>query len=76
MFAELDIVVLARDLKAQNLKAGDLGTVVHVYHGGMAIEIEFVTVKGKTVATLTLSPRDVRPIARDEILHVRGSAAA
>ena len=34
MIKEHDCVVLARDLAAEGLKAGDIGTVVHVHLGG------------------------------------------
>lgn len=76
MFEELDTVVLAHNIEEYGLKKGDIGAVVHVYKEGKALEVEFVTVKGKTVAVLTLTPSDVRPIERNEILHVRGFAYA
>lgn len=72
MFKELDTVVLTHSIGDYDLKKGDIGTIVHVYEGEKAVEAEFVTAKGKTVAVLTLTTEDVRPIARNEILHVRG----
>jgi hypothetical protein len=57
------------------LKEGDMGAVVNVYNGGEAYEVEFVTASGKTVALLTLTKKDIRPVAKNEILHVRGFAA-
>jgi hypothetical protein len=48
-----------------------LGAVVHVYGVGDAYEVEFVTAEGRTVAVLTLTGTDVRPMAAGEILHVR-----
>lgn len=72
MFDELDIVVLTCDIKKYGLKAGDIGTVVHIYKNGKALEVEFVTGSGKTVALLTLNPKNVRSIAGNEFLHVRG----
>lgn len=74
MFEELDTVVLARDIEKYGLKRGDIGAVVHVYSNGKAVEVEFVTAKGKTVALVTLNSLDIRPMANDEILHVRGVA--
>ncbi len=71
MFRELDTVVLARDLEDYSLRKGDVGTVVHCYAEGKAFEVEFVTGEGKTVAVVTLSAADIRPIGREEILHVR-----
>ena len=72
MFADLDTVVLTHDIKKYSLKKGDIGAVVNVYNKGEAFEVEFVTAKGKTVALLTLTPSDLRTMANDEILHVRG----
>jgi hypothetical protein len=67
---ELDTIVLATDLVERGLKAGDLGTVVLVHkHGGY--EVEFMTLDGETIAVVSLSPEQVRPVGRREIAHVR-----
>lgn len=71
MFRELDTVVLARDLEKYSLRKGDVGTIVYSYAEGEAFEVEFVTGEGKTVAVVTLSATDIRPIGDEEILHVR-----
>lgn len=71
MIKELDIVVLAKDLKEYQLERGDVGSVVHVYDGGKAYEVEFVTGEGKTIAVTTLPKSDIRPMQRADILHVR-----
>ncbi|WP_448595806.1 DUF4926 domain-containing protein [Thermoflexus hugenholtzii] len=71
MIRELDSVVLMRDLPEHGLRAGDVGVVVHVYGEGIGFEVEFVTGDGKTVAVVTLSRDEVRPIGKEEILHVR-----
>ena len=68
---ELDTVVLVRDLESYGLKRGDVGAVVHCYRDGRAFEVEFVTGEGETVAVVTLSKADIRPMGREEILHVR-----
>lgn len=75
MFEELDTVVLATDIKKYGLKKGDVGAVVHVYRDKGAVEAEFLTAEGETIAVLTLKADDIRPIARDEILHVREFAS-
>ena len=72
MFKELDIVVLRHDISEHGLKAGDIGAVVHCYKDPGALDVEFVTAQGSTVAVLTLNLTDVRPFAGREILHVRG----
>lgn len=40
---EHDCVVLTADLPEEKLKAGDVGTVVHIHEGGAAYEVEFMT---------------------------------
>ena len=71
MIRELDTVVLSRDIEEHGLKQGDIGAVVHCYSNGAAFEVEFVTAEGKTVALLTLTQTDIRPMSNREILHVR-----
>jgi hypothetical protein len=71
MISELDAVVLTSNFPEHSLEAGDVGTVVHVYSDGGAYEVEFVTAAGETVAVLTLTDADVRPMKAREILHTR-----
>jgi hypothetical protein len=70
---ELDTMVLTHDIPSTGLRAGDVGAVVHRY-SSHACEVEFVTGAGETVAVLTLSNADLRPVAASEILHVRALA--
>ena len=76
MIHELETVVLAHDIEQYGLKQGDIGAVVHCYYKEKAFEVEFVTGKGDTIAVLTLTKKDVRPIQHQEILHVRKLLAA
>jgi hypothetical protein len=70
MYAEHDVVVLARDLPAEGLLAGDVGAVVGRYAAG-GYEVEFTAADGSTIAVVTLAGDDIRPRRRREILHVR-----
>ena len=65
------MVVLTHDVPKHGLKKGDVGAVVHPYADHEAFEVEFVTAEGKTVAVLTVTEADVRPMGSGEILHVR-----
>ena len=76
MTAELETVVLKSDLPEHGLEAGDVGTIVHIYPGEAAYEVEFLVADGDTIAVLTLSKGDVRPLEGREILHVRKLASA
>jgi hypothetical protein len=71
MFNELDTIVLAKNIPLHNLTVGDIGAIVHKYENANAYEVEFVTAEGKTVAVVTLEEHDIRPMERNEILHVR-----
>jgi hypothetical protein len=68
---EHERVVLKVPVAAEGLEAGDVGTVVHVYPGGLAYEVEFITLAGKTAAVVTLEASQVRPVGHREITHAR-----
>jgi hypothetical protein len=71
MIKEHDRVVLKKSLPKQGLKAGDVGTVVHVHRKGEAFEVEFLTLSGETVGVATLTAAQVRPVLKREITHAR-----
>lgn len=71
-FKELETIILKHDIKKHGLRKGDMGAVVNVYAGGKAAEVEFVTATGRTVALVTLESKDVRDIAQNDLLSVRG----
>ncbi len=70
MINELDIVALTVDLPEHGLGRGDLGTVV-LMHGGGGYEVEFVTLDGETLAVVSLTTDQVRPIGSREIANAR-----
>ncbi len=63
MLKELDRIVLLTDVAADGLKAGDVGTIVHVYASGKGFEVEFTSLAGDTVAVSSLATEQVRPSA-------------
>jgi len=71
MIKEHERVVLLSEIPKEGLKAGDVGTVVHVHKGSEAFEVEFITLDGETVAVATLLASQVRPVQRREITHAR-----
>lgn len=75
MIRELDSVVLMIDLPDHHLKRGDVGTVVLV-HDDRGFEVEFVTLDGETMAVVSLSSDNVRPVGKGEIAHARPVEAA
>lgn len=67
----LDQVALTEDLPDFRLRAGDIGTVVHIYDAGAGYEVEFMALDGQTLAVVTVLAHQVRPIGRNEIAHAR-----
>ena len=71
MLAEHDRVVLTDDISDTDLKAGDVGTIVHVYPNAEAFEVEFLALDGNTAALATVLPSQMRPVAYTDITHAR-----
>ena len=73
--AEMDRVVLTRDLPESGLSSGDVGVIVHVYDAGHAYEIEVFSLTGATVAVVTVSAGALRPVAHGDVVSARVIAA-
>ena len=54
----LDVVALLKAIPSENLKVGQVGTVVEVYSDD-DFEVEFVDKKGRTIAMLPLKRADL-----------------
>jgi hypothetical protein len=76
MIKEHERVVLKKAVASEALEAGDVGTVVHVYRDGLAYEVEFTTLDGKTAAVVTVEAAQIRPVGKREITHARALAPA
>jgi hypothetical protein len=70
----LDVVVLVRDLPAEGLQSGDLGTVVEILDAH-SFDVEFVAASGRTQALVTLTTADIRPVRDDDLVAVRPTRA-
>jgi hypothetical protein len=57
VLAEHSIVCLSRDL-GEGLKAGEIGTIVHVYDGGAGYEVEFLRGRERPLL-MTVEPEDI-----------------
>ena len=68
MLNEIDVVVLTEDVTTnmmpEPLRAGNVGTIVHVYGQGEAYEVEFVAPDGNTFGLAYVLPSQVRPVIR------------
>lgn len=67
MFPEHSMVVLTRNISELGVRLGDVGTIVHIYPGGAAYEVEFGRIKGKSDPLATLELGDIRPATPREI---------
>ncbi len=76
MFKELDCIALTTDIAEEGLKAGDAGTIVHIYLGGDAFVVEFLTLAGNTVAVADILPSQARPVTDTDITHARRKVSA
>ena len=68
---ERDQVVVVEDLRNLSVRAGDIGTIVHVYPARQAYEVEFVSLTGKVIGVVTLAAGKIRAICEGEIAHAR-----
>ncbi len=75
MIREHERAVLTVDLPDTGFKIGDVGTVVHVYTDDTAYEMEFFALDGRTLNVVTVEAEQVRPVKRNDVLHVRELSA-
>ena len=71
MLDEHDRIVLTADIAGLRLKAGDVGTIVHVHRGGEAFEVEFLALDGNTAALATVRSSQARAVTGADITHAR-----
>ncbi len=75
MIQEHDPIVLTEHFPTEGLRAGDVGTVVHIHPRAAGYEVEFMTLTGQTVAVATVLPTQLRPVTPRDLTHVRELAA-
>lgn len=76
MLKEHSRVVLTEDIAPEGLKSGDVGTIVHIYPGGKAFEVEFFSLSGQTVAVATVELNQLRQVTSTDVTHARPIAVA
>jgi hypothetical protein len=68
-------VALAEDLPKQNLRRGDLATIVEYYEGSPGqepgYELEVFNAVGDTFAVVTVRESQIESLRQDELLSVR-----
>lgn len=57
-----DVVELTTDIPEEQLTAGSIGTIVHIFSSPEhAFEVEFTDSDGRTLTTIAVKPDKVRP---------------
>jgi len=73
-------VALAEDLPKQNLRRGDLATIVEYYEGSpgqeSGYELEVFNAVGDTFAVVTARESQIESLRNDELLSVRSQKLA
>jgi Domain of unknown function (DUF4926) len=59
-YRDLDSVQLRADLPDRDLKAGEVGTIVHVFDTADAYLVEFINEDGSTKVEVELTPDQLR----------------
>jgi hypothetical protein len=71
-------VALAQDLPEENLKSGDVATIIE-YHpvsaGEDGYSLEIFNALGETIAVITVPESAIQPLTSNEVLSVRSLAA-
>ena len=74
MFIEHEQIVLTSDVRGdrdEELKCGDVGTIIHVHPNREAFVVEFMTLDGDTIAIATVLASQARPVTNKDITHAR-----
>ncbi len=74
MFKEHEQIVLTAGVvgdEGEDLKPGDVGTVIHSHPGEEAIVVEFMSLSGETVAIATVLPWQARSVKGSDLTHAR-----
>ena len=79
MFKEHEQIVLTADVfgdEGEELKSGDVGTIIHIHPDEEALVVEFMSLDGDTVAIATVLPAQGRPVTNTDLTHARTVLAA
>lgn len=74
MFKGHEQIVLTADVsgdEGEELKSGDVGTIIHIHLDEEALVVEFLSLDGDTVAIATVLPSQVRPVTNADLTHAR-----
>ncbi len=79
MFKEHEHIVLTANVfgdEGEELKSGDVGTIIHIHPDEEALVVEFMSLNGDTVAIATVLPSQARPVTNADLTSARTIPAA
>ena len=79
MFKEHEQIVLTDTVvgdEQEELKPGDVGSIIHIHPNQEALVVEFMSLDGATVAVATVLPSQARPVNGADLTHARTVPAA
>ena len=62
--------------EGEELKSGDVGTIIHIHPDEEALVVEFMSLDGDTVAIAIVLPSQARPVTNADFTHARTVPAA
>ena len=74
MFKEHEQIVLTADVfgdEGEELKSGDVGTIIHIHPNEEALVVEFMSLDGDTVTIATVLPSQARLVTNADLTHAR-----
>ena len=79
MFKEHEQIVLTAAVlgdEGEELKSGDVGTIIHIHPDKEAFVVEFISLDGGTVAIAAVLSSQARPVMGADLTHARTVTAA
>ena len=74
VFIEHGRIVLIADVlgdEGEELKSGDVGTIIHIHPDEEALVVELMSLNGDTMAIATVLPSQARPVTNADLTHAR-----
>jgi hypothetical protein len=74
MFKEHEQIVLTADVfgdEGEDMKSGDVGTIIHIHPDKEALVVEFMSRNGETMAIATVLPSQARSVTSADLTHAR-----
>ena len=74
MFKEHEQIVLTAYVvgdEGEEMKSGDVGTIIHIHPNEEALVVEFMSLNGGTATIATVLSSQARPVTNADLTHAR-----